>query len=199
MVGLGDTKLKILERLRTHSASITDLADEMGISRTAVHKHLEDLSREGLVRARVEKCEGRGRPKQVFVAVDEQAGYARLCGDLLSHLKELFGAGAVLQVLSRRNERLAEQLSPQLEGLPLPDRLCRLVNYLTEQGYQAHCYQEDGRWYLEQRRCPKLALSPDHAEFCQTELQLYERLLGVPVVREERIAAGGQCCRYRIG
>ncbi|HEU4743012.1 MAG TPA: ArsR family transcriptional regulator [Meiothermus sp.] len=199
MVGLGDTKLKILERLRAQAASVTDLADEMGISRVAVHKHLEDLTREGLVRARVEKCEGRGRPKQVFVAVDEQAGYARLCGDVLSHLKELFGAGAVLQVLSRRNERLVEQLAPRLEGLPLPDKLCVLADYLTEQGYQAHCYEENGHWYLEQGRCPKLALSSDHVEFCQSELQLYERLLGVLVVREERIAAGGQCCRYRIG
>lgn len=199
MVGLGDTKLKILERLRAQAASVSDLADEIGISRVAVHKHLEDLTREGLVRARVEKCEGRGRPKQIFVAVDEQAGYARLCGDVLSHLKELFGAGAVLQVLSRRNEQLAEALAPRLEGLSLPDKLCVLANYLTEQGYQAHCYEENGHWYLEQGRCPKLALSSDHVEFCQTELQLYERLLGVPVVREERIAAGGQCCRYRIG
>ncbi|PZA06602.1 MULTISPECIES: metalloregulator ArsR/SmtB family transcription factor [unclassified Meiothermus] len=199
MVGLGDTKLKILERLRTQAASVTDLADEMGISRVAVHKHLEDLMREGLVRARVEKCEGRGRPKQVFVAVDEQAGYVRLCDEVLVHLKELFGAGAVLQVLSRRNERLAETLAPRLAGLSLEDKLCVLAGYLTEQGYQARCYEENGHWYLEQGRCPKLALSSGHAELCQAELQLYERLLGVPVVREERIAAGGECCRYRIG
>lgn len=199
MVGLGDTKLKILERLRTQEASVTDLADEMGISRVAVHKHLEDLTREGLVRARVEKCEGRGRPKQVFAAVDEQAGYARLCDEVLSHIQELFGAGAVLQVLSRRNERLAETLAPRLAGLSLEDKLCVLAGYLTEQGYQAHCYEENGHWYLEQGRCPKLALSSGHVELCQAELQLYERLLGVPVVREERIAAGGECCRYRIG
>jgi predicted ArsR family transcriptional regulator len=38
----------------------------------------------------------------------------------------------------------------------------------------------------------------EHGEFCQTELELYRRLLGVPIVREERIAAGGDCCRYRI-
>lgn len=199
MVGLGDTKLKILEHLRQSPATAAELSELMGISKVAVHRHLEDLSREGLVRGREEKCAGRGRPRQVFTAVDEQTPYVKLCSDLLEHINDLFGRGAVLQVLSLRNAKLLAQVGPLLEGLPLEQKLCRLAEYLTEQGYQATCYRQDGRWYLEQQRCPKLALSTEHYDLCQTEQEFYQQLLGLPVVREERIAAGGQCCRYRIG
>ncbi len=198
-LGLGDTKLRILETLRSRSCCAGNLSDELGISRVAVHRHLEDLEREGLVRAKVVKTESRGRPKQVFEAVDEEAPYARMCGDILTHLKELFGAGAVIEVLSRRNEQLLEQLTPHLEGLDLEQKLYHLAEYLTEQGYQASIFFQDGHWFLQQDRCPKLALSKEHSEFCHTELELYQHLLEVPVLREERIAAGGKCCRYRIG
>ncbi|WP_018467941.1 helix-turn-helix transcriptional regulator [Calidithermus timidus] len=199
MIGLGDTKLRILEHLRQSPATVAELSERMGISKVAVHRHLEDLSREGLVRGREEKCAGRGRPRQVFSAVDEQTPYVRLCSELLEHIDDLFGRGALLRVLSSRNADLVARLGPMLEGLPLREKLCRLAEYLTEQGYQARCYQQDGYWYLEQNRCPKLALSTEYYEFCQTEQELYQQLLGLPVVREERIASGGRCCRYRIG
>jgi predicted ArsR family transcriptional regulator len=197
-LGMGETKLRILETLRSRSSCAGSLAESLGISKVAVHRHLEDLEREGLVRARLEKSEGRGRPKQVYQAVDEQAPYARMCADLLSHLKELFGQGLVLEVLNRRNNRLLEELAPHLEGLSLEQKLYRLAEFLTERGYQASFFCENGSWYLEQRRCPKLALSLEHSEFCQAELELYQKLLGVPVTREKRISAGGDCCRYRI-
>ncbi|MCS7068524.1 MAG: ArsR family transcriptional regulator [Meiothermus sp.] len=197
-LGMGETKLRILETLRSRSSCAGSLAETLGISKVAVHRHLEDLEREGLVRARLEKNEGRGRPKQVYQAVDEQAPYARMCADVLTHLKELFGEGLVLEVLTRRNNKLLEELLPQLEGLTLEQKIYRLSEFLTHQGYQARFYFENGAWYLEQGRCPKLALSMEHSEFCHAELEMYQKLLGVPVVREERIAAGGDCCRYRI-
>lgn len=197
-LGMGETKLRILETLRSRAHCAGSLAESLGISKVAVHRHLEDLEREGLVRAHVEKNEGRGRPKQVYQAVDEQAPYARMCADVLTHLKELFGEGLVLEVLNRRNNKLLEELAPHMEGLSLEQKVYRLAEFLTQQGYQASFYQENGAWYLEQARCPKLALSLEHSEFCQAELEMYQKLLGVSITREERISAGGECCRYRI-
>jgi predicted ArsR family transcriptional regulator len=198
-LGMGETKLRILERLRSKACCAGDLASNLGISKVAVHRHLEGLQREGLVRARTEKHEGRGRPKQVFEAVDEQAQYARMCDDILTHLRELFGSEGVLEVLSRRNAKVLAELSPRLEGLDLGHKLYRLAEFLTQNGYQARVYQENGFWYLEQGRCPKLALSQEHGELCGAELEMYQKLLGVAVVREDRIASGGRCCRYRVG
>ncbi|MCL5964197.1 MAG: ArsR family transcriptional regulator [Deinococcus sp.] len=197
-VGLGETKLRILERLRAREACTSELAMELGISRVAVHRHLEGLIHEGLVRSKQNKTTGRGRPRQVFLAVDEEAPYARMCGDVLSHIKALFGAGAVLSVLSSRNAQLQGELAPRLTQLPLEQRLAELADFLTEHGYQAQVYREGKDWYLVQERCPKLALALEHSEFCSSEIELYQQLLGLQVVREDRIAAGGDCCRYRI-
>ncbi|RDI96716.1 ArsR family transcriptional regulator [Meiothermus sp. QL-1] len=197
-LGLGETKLRILETLRVRSSCAGSLAESLGISKVAVHRHLEDLEREGLVRSRLEKPEGRGRPKQVYEAVDEQAPYARMCAEVLAHLKELFGAGMVLEVLVQRNEKLLKELAPHLDGLSLEQKIYRLAEFLTQRGYQAQFHFENGAWYLVQARCPKLALSLEHPELCQAELEMYQKLLQVPLVREERIAAGGRCCRYRI-
>ncbi len=198
MVGLGETKLRILERLRTRPASAGDLAREFGLSRVAVHRHLADLEAHGLVRARTEKCAGRGRPRQVFQAVDAEAPYARMCGDVLAHLRELYGPDAVFDVLEARNARVKAELEPRMRGRSLKARLEILAEFLTERGYQAEVLREEGRYTLKQRRCPKLALAMEHGELCQAELRLYQDLLGVPVAQECRIAGGCGCCRYRV-
>lgn len=198
MALVGDTKLRILEHLRTRRACAGELSEVLSISKVAIHRHLDDLMREGLVRSSPEKCVGRGRPKMKFVAVDEQATYAQLCDDVFSHLKQLYGSDMVLEVLYGRNQKTVDELRPQLEGLELEEKLYRLTEYLTERGYQASYYRQGEHFYLEQGRCPKLALSAQHGELCQAELEMYQQLLGVKVVREERIASGGNCCRYRI-
>jgi len=195
---VGDTKLRILEHLRTKKACAGELSDAVGISKVAIYRHLDDLVRDGLVRSTTEKCPGRGRPKLKFVAVDEQATYAKLCDEVFSHLEELFGSGAVLQVLSKRSQETIEELRPYLQGLDLEQKIHHLAEYLTEKGYQASYYHQGDTFYLEQGRCPGLALATEHSELCSTELQMYRELLGVDVVREERIASGGQTCRYRI-
>lgn len=113
-----------------------------------------------------------------------------MCAEVLTHLKELFGEGLVLEVLTRRNNKLLEELAPHMEGLSLEQKIYRLAEFLTQQGYQASFYRENGAWYLEQARCPKLALSLEHGELCQSELELYQQALGATVIREERISAG---------
>jgi predicted ArsR family transcriptional regulator len=194
-VGMRETKLRILERLRSRPSCAAELAAELGISRVAIHRHLEDLLRKGLIRAQTIKEERRGRPRQIYQAVDPETPYAQLCNEVLSHLKSLFGSETVARVLSERNLKVASELAPQLQTLDLEGKLQRLAAFLTEEGYQARIRKEGHRWYLEEERCPRLALSQDYPELCQAELELYQELLGVSLEREERIAEGAPCCR----
>jgi predicted ArsR family transcriptional regulator len=199
MTMVGQTKTRIVEMLRAKPCCAGLIAKTLGISKVAVHKHLEDLEHTGLVRARLEKAPGRGRPKQIYQAIDEQTPYATMCSEVLTHMRELLGSDTVLQVFSYRNQTLLRQLQPLMQGLNLEQKLCALVGFLNEQGYQAQFYSEDGQWYLQQDRCPKLALAMQHSEVCSSELELYQALLGVSVLRESRLAAAGDCCRYCIG
>lgn len=116
---------------------------------------------------------------------------------MLKGLERVLGREGLVRLLLERNRSLLAPLN--LTGLPLRERLLRLAQFLREQGYEAEVWEEGGRVYLCQRRCPKLALSREHEALCQSELLAYQELLGLPLVGEERLAEGGSCCRYRVG
>jgi predicted ArsR family transcriptional regulator len=193
---LEGTKEKVLDLLRAKPLTAKEVATALGVSRAAVQKHLQDLEARGLVRSEVRKCPGRGRPYRLYRAQDGESSYAALCGDVLRGLEEALGKERVVALLLQRHRALLAPLAR--EGLPLRERLARLAAFLKEQGYEAEVVEEGGRLYLCQRRCPKLALSRDHEALCESELLAYQELLGLPLVREERIASGGSCCRYRV-
>ncbi|RTG91983.1 transcriptional regulator [Thermus scotoductus] len=193
---LEGTKERVLDLLRLRPYTAKELAEALGVSRVAVLKHLQDLEARGLVRSEVRKCPGRGRPYRVYRASDGEAPYAAFCGDVLEGLERVLGREGVVHLLLERNRSLFASLN--LEALPLRERLARLAQFLREQGYEAEVVEEGGRLYLCQKRCPKLALSREHEALCQSELLAYQELLGLPLVREERLAEGGSCCRYRV-
>ncbi|GGM91739.1 transcriptional regulator [Thermus composti] len=193
---LEGTKERVLDLLRARPRTAKEVAEALGISRVAVQKHLQDLEAKGLVASEVRRCPGRGRPYRLWRALDPEAPYAALCGDVLRSLERAFGREGVVRVLLERNRALFAPLG--LEGLPLREKLERLAAFLRQRGYEAEVVEEEGVLYLCQHRCPKLALSQEHEALCQSELLAYEELLGLPLVREERLAEGGSCCRYRI-
>ncbi|GAB5601907.1 helix-turn-helix domain-containing protein [Thermus sp. FJN-A] len=193
---LEGTKERVLELLRARPRTAKEMAEALGVSRAAILKHLQDLEARGLVRSEVRKCPGRGRPYRLYRAQDQGAPYAALCGDVLKGLEGALGREGVVRLLLARNRTLFAPL--HLKDLPLRERLARLAAFLREQGYEAEVVEEGGHLYLCQHRCPKLALSREHEVLCESELLAYQELLGLPLVREERIAQGGSCCRYRV-
>ncbi len=199
-----NTKARLLELVKRLGAPTAQaLAQELDISVPAARKHLCDLQESGLIASRTEKPCGRGRPQHVYVLSDRgestfPKSYATLCSDVLRHVEQLFGEGAVLQVLSSRQAELYSRLSPTMQG-DLAQRVRTLAHTLQEAGYAAEAFQEDGVWYLVERNCPALKVAREYGQMCGSELQLYTDLLGVPVARETRIACGAAECRYRIG
>ena len=193
---LEGTKEKVLELLRAHPLTAKEVAEALGLSRAAIGKHLQDLEARGLVRSEVKRCPSRGRPYRLYRAQDGESPYALLCGDVLKGMEAALGREGVVAFLLERNR---SRLAPlRLEALPLREKLRRLAQHLREEGYEAEVVEEEGRLYLCQRRCPKLALSREHEALCQSELLAYQEVLGLPLLREERIAEGGSCCRYRV-
>ncbi len=198
------TKARLLELVKRHGAPTAQaLAQELEISLPAARKHLCDLQEAGLVSSRTEKPGGRGRPQHVYALSDRgestfPKSYASLCSDVLRHIEDLFGEGAVLQVLDARQAEMYGRLATGIQG-ELPERVQTLALKLREAGYAAEALQEDGVWYLVERNCPALKVAREYGQMCESELKLYSDLLGVPVVRESRIACGAAECRYRLG
>ncbi len=201
---LQGTKARLLELVKRLGAPTAQaLAHELEISLPAARKHLCDLQEAGLVSARTEKPGGRGRPQHVYVLSDRgestfPKSYASLCSDVLGHVQKLFGEGAVLQVLTARQAEMYQRLAPGIQG-DLAERVQTLAGKLREAGYAAEAVQDGGVWFLIERNCPALKVAREYGQMCESELKLYTDLLGVPVVRESRIACGAAECRYRIG
>lgn len=195
---LGATKQRILERLRLRKASAAQLAGELGLSKVAVYRHLEDLKGAGLVRARTQPASGRGRPTRLFEAIDEPTAYARMCRELLEQVEEVYGPGAGVRVLRARYKKELEAWSEGFRELELEEKARRLAEWLSERGYHAVTLSEGSGLVLEQRRCPKLALAREYPAVCQAEIEFFSELLGVSLVRERSLASGDACCRYRI-
>ncbi len=192
------TKERILRRLRTRTASAAELARELGISKVAVYRHLNNLMRAGLVRVRSERRGARGRPLKLFEAIDEPTAYARMCRELLEQIEKLYGPGAGVRVLRARYKEQISAWKEAFAGLRVEERARRLVDWLTERGYAAVSRHEGGELVLEQHRCPHLALAHEYRELCQVELDFFGELLGVELTRESSLSAGDPCCRYRV-
>ena len=198
------TKTRLLELVKRHGAQTAQaLAHELNISVPAARKHLQDLQEAGLLSARTEKPGGRGRPQHVYTLSERgestfPKSYATLCSDVLGHIQQLFGEGAVLQVMDARRAELYRRLGSVVQG-DLEGRIQILAGELQQAGYAAEVLFEGGAWFLVERNCPALKVARDFQQLCDSELSLYRDLLGVAVTRESRIACGAAECRYRIG
>ncbi|WP_420596786.1 helix-turn-helix transcriptional regulator [Deinococcus sp.] len=200
------TKTRLLETVkRCGCATAQTLAERLELSVPAIRRHLQDLLDGGQLELRTEKPGGRGRPQHVYLLTEAgeasfPKAYAPLCLDVLAHVQTLFGENAVMQVMDARRGQFHAELSALLAPYSaLEDKLTALAEALSERGYVARAYQEDGQWYLAQRNCPTPAVAKVFSEMCQAELTLYRDLLGVSVSRESRISCGAAECRYKVG
>ncbi|MBB5235067.1 helix-turn-helix transcriptional regulator [Deinococcus budaensis] len=206
------TKQRLLEQLkRGGPQTVQDLAAGLGVSVPGARRHLCDLQEQGLIETRTERPGGRGRPQHVFLLSDRGEAtfpktYSTLCVDVLRHIQDLYGAGAVLQVLDARSAELAGRLAAELPpGLTLAERVERVAAWLTRAGFDAvtepagETGETGGPPVLVKRNCPNLTVARQYPQLCQSELNLLAQVLGAGVVRETRIACGQGRCRYRIG
>lgn len=197
-----DRLLQTVKRL--HTATAQALADELGISLPATRRHLQGLQEQGLLTLQVEKPGGRGRPQHVYRLSEQGEAafpkrYEMLCSDILCHLSELYGRGAVMNLLDARRAKLYQELSPAFATAKTPHEKAEvLAQQLSILGYAACLEYVDEQWYLTEYNCPTPATARDFPELCRSELELYEALLGCPLVRETRIVCGAGCCRYRL-
>jgi len=198
------TKTRVLTLLKSRRCTTAQsVAEALEISVPAARRHLCDLTEAGLIVAETQRPGGRGRPQFVYRLSERgeaqfPKSYASLCVDVLRHIDSLFGEGAVMRVMDARRASLAQEWAPRLTGTTA-ERLGKLAELLSEAGYEARAYEEDGALYLEQGNCPNLDVARRYDELCGAELELYRSLLGAPVRRETRIACGAASCRYRVG
>lgn len=200
----GETREQILQLLRRQgSMTAAELSNELGIGAVGVRQHLALLERDGLVQI-ADVRRGVGRPSHLYALTDEAERlfpkrYDRIALDALAFVESLGGEAAIEQLFSQRRMQFAKQYAPRLAGKRRAERVAELARILNEQGYMSEWSQEsDGSFTITEHNCPVDCIAREYAQTCSHEIKLYEELLETPLVREDVIANGGTCCRYRI-
>ena len=205
MRGLHENQKRILEYLLDHSdgAILEELAEHLGISKTATKEHLIKIQDQGYLTYSDSKGSV-GRPRRRYLL--SPAGlevfprqYSWLSNALLELLAEDLGADRVDRIMRDLADKVAESMEPRFRRAgSAPDLLAELTAVLNELGYRASLKQSDLRKgaVLEATNCVYHSVAKLHPELCKFDVQFIGKASKMDVTLESCIAKGGTVCRF---
>ena len=195
--------------------SAAELGELLGFTPAAVRRHLDALSRQGLVEVKLvaNQSTGAGRPARRYVL--SHRGQAKLGNDYLdiatealAELGRAAGPEAVEAFATRRFEAMERRYRPAVEaaGESLAARAEALSAALSADGFAGSTRAVGANLpratmlsvQLCQGHCPIQDLAREFPVFCEKETQAFSRLLGVDVRRLSTLAGGGHVCTTHI-
>jgi predicted ArsR family transcriptional regulator len=186
------------------SATVAELADELGMAQVSVRHHLDILVGEDLVEsAGVRRRDGAGRPSQIYAltpAADQLFPHRHdaLAGDILSEMKAILPGVEVRGVFLRMAEKASHEAPARIPGQALEQRLNEVTSFLTKRGYNARWEVHDGRYAIYACNCPYSGVSHHHHELCLMDQALMEHLIPGVVRVESQALDGASHCTYVI-
>lgn len=205
--GEGKTRAAIVRLLKTEGAmDSAQLAERLGLTAMAVRQHLYALQNDKFVTAD-ERAGAIGRPTKYWRLTAEAdrffpAAYAELSVALIDALGDAFGPSGLRRVLDSRCARQQVAYAEQIASdAPLEEKLQHLAQVRTKEGYMAEVKREGKTSFLFiENHCPICAAAAACKGLCETELDLFRRVLGrdIGVERVEHIVSGDRRCAYRI-
>ena len=154
-----------------------------------------------------EVADKRGRPSRRWLLTE--AGHARfpdrhadLTVQLIDQVRGLFGDAGLDKLIAAREETSEQQYRLHLGNAgALPERVAALVQARSSEGYMAEVEtRDDGALLLVENHCPICAAARKCQQFCRSELDLFQRVLGpdCTVGRIEHMLDGARRCVYVI-
>jgi len=189
-------------------ATAAALGERLGISPTAVRRHLDALVADGLAVDREQRPlagrqRGRGRPAREFLLTDAGRAsfphaYDGLATAALRYLAETAGESAVAAFAERRVGIVEERHGAEVRAADPADRIAALADALTSEGYAASAHDLGAGGQLCQHHCPVAHVAAEFPQLCEAETRAFERLLGTHVQRLATIARGDAACTTYI-
>jgi DeoR family transcriptional regulator, suf operon transcriptional repressor len=198
------TRDLILTNLRRKGqCSVSDLAEATSVSPISVRHHLAVLQAEGSVTAVAER-HGVGRPRLLYSLTEAglerfPTKYLALTNRLLSEIKGRLPQGIVEQLFRDMAANMASELSSQIDGLPIEKRVDRLLQLLSEQGFEARAELDpQGDYRVTELNCPYYRISLRHPEVCTIDAAIISQALAASVHRQSCILTGDKTCTFSV-
>jgi predicted ArsR family transcriptional regulator len=182
--------------------TVKELAEAASVSPVSVRHHLASLQAQGLIEVE-ERRHGVGRPQHVY-SLSEQAlelfptRYLRLTNRLIDEIKESLPEGKVIELFAAVASSMAESYAQQLKGLPLEERMQRLTELLSNEGFEADMQHRGDSLVIRELSCPYLRVGQEHPEVCQVDQDFIATALSLPVERVTCLLEGDAHCSYEV-
>jgi predicted ArsR family transcriptional regulator len=198
------TREKMLRALRLNGRmTVTELVKELRITHIAVRHHLSSLQAEGMIEGKEER-HGIGRPHFIYRltenALDRNPSkYYQFTNLLLDQLKVDLPPETVDRLLKEVASHIAGEWKTELDPLPWPGRIDRLVQLLAQDGFVTRVEPNGPDDYrLLEFTCPYSRITLHHPEICALDASMFSRALGAPVERTSCIQSGAETCTFSI-
>ncbi|MBN3496851.1 MarR family transcriptional regulator [Arthrobacter pascens] len=211
------TRDRVLNAVLEHGpVSAAELGDLLGFTPAAVRRHLDHLSRAGVIEVkRVARAgTGAGRPARRYVLSSQGQStlgndYLNIASSALRQLEEMAGAEAVRAFAVERFADMERRYEPEVEqaGTDITARAQALSAALSRDGFVSSTASIEAKAPLPaalssvqlcQGHCPIQQLATQFPVFCDAETEMFSRLVGVDVRRLSTLARGGHVCTTHI-
>jgi predicted ArsR family transcriptional regulator len=183
----------------------TNLGKAAGVTAEAARQQLVRLAADGLVVATAEP-RGVGRPTQVWGLTEAgnarfPDGHSELTAQLIGTIRTQLGEDVLDRLIASRTAESKAAYAAALEGATgLGERVARLAEARTREGYMAESRAEGDGYLLVENHCPICVAATACQGFCRSELDTFRAVLGpdASVERTEHIVQGDRRCAYRV-
>jgi DeoR family transcriptional regulator, suf operon transcriptional repressor len=203
----GNSQQQVLAQLleRKSGATLEELVNSVGLSRTAVNQHLMGLERDGYVRKAAPRKTG-GRPQHIYVLTEEGTNqfpkqYSWFSKLLIETLREQVGEEQVGKYMYELGVKKSAMLIPRLVGKNRAERIAEIVKIMNETGFSARTVSPndpDKLPRVECRNCVYHDLSKDYPEVCRFDIGFLSGLMGAEVEHQACMQRGSDTCRFRF-
>ncbi|MBZ2208596.1 helix-turn-helix transcriptional regulator [Massilia soli] len=182
------------------------LAGLLALTSMGARRQLEAAEERGLA-SHEDVADKAGRPSRRWMLTE--SGHARfpdrhadLTLNLIEQARAVFGAEGLERLIGAREQAIEAHYRMLLEDAPdLPSRVAALAGARDAEGYMADTeVRDDGSVLLVENHCPICAAASACQNFCRSELEIFQRVLGqgCQVERTEHLLSGARRCVYVI-
>lgn len=193
----------ILDLLRKReSLSVTELAEAMEVTATAVRQRLNRLMAQGYIE-RVVSRSGRGRPSHQYSLTSKGrretgSNFADLAIALWQEVRSIREPEIRQGLMKRISGRLAAQYGDRFAGATLEQRMERLVELMGERQMAFEIDRSQGLPILNALSCPYPELAEMDRGVCAMERVFLSEVLGQEMRLGKCRLDGDTCCAFEV-
>jgi len=172
------------------------------MSYMGVKQHCVDLESEGYLDT-WRRAKGIGRPELVYRLTDRSHGLFPSASNgmtitLLENAKSLFGPAAPEKLLFSVFQKKAETYQAKVRGETISERAEKLTRLRDAEGHMAEIEHDTAFIRIVEYHCPIHDLLKAFPIVARLEAELFTRVLGAAVQREEAHASGLYRCVFTL-